>query len=155
MNNHAQWLALDTSQLYKPKHKSLNGVKVNLFLPPSLIPNAIRGEFDITINKFVIEFRYMAPLSLDSIQTVSSDDQVVTLHFDRASSRVQKILIDVNIANAKHIHLNLAAQVTNSIKSAEKKVDEIDEKWLKEGIEVATAAMNLKKNDLFGGAQLR
>lgn len=154
MENQSPWLNLDTAQLYKPKHKSLNGVRVNLFLPPSLIPNAVRGGFSKGEQRFVIEFRYLAPSSPCPIETVQSDDQTVVFELDSASGRVQRILIDVKKLNSRKVQLNVEAQVLESIRSAESRIQDREGDWIKESIEVARNALSLKKQDLFSAAAL-
>lgn len=147
MESQSSWLNLDTTQLYKPKHKSLNGVMVNLFLPPSLIPNAVRGGFSNEEKRFVIEFRYLSPSSSEPAQIVQSDDNLVVIHIDPGSGRVQKISIDVNKVSAQKIQLNVG-QLVDSIKSTERKVQSSEGDWIKESLEVARTAVSLKKNEL-------
>lgn len=149
MENQSPWLNLDTAQLYKAKQKSLNGVQVNLFLPPSLIPNAVRGGFSKEEQRFVIEFRYLAPSSSCIVENVQSDDQSVVFQLDKDSGRVQKILIDVKKLNVGKVQLNVEAQVLESIRSAESHIKDSDGDWIKESIEVARNALKLKKQDLF------
>ena len=104
----SKWLILDPVRLNIGKADTLNGVRVNLYLAPSQIPEAVRGGFDTDTKRFAIEFKYMGePEAL--IEHVSTDT-IITLQLGKISKRIFRILIDAKTANASAIELTIKGQ---------------------------------------------
>ena len=56
----SQWIVLNPDEINKVRQEQINGVQVNLYLPPAGIPYALRGSYDHKINRFVVELSQSA-----------------------------------------------------------------------------------------------
>lgn len=101
--NATQWISLSPEKLVADTRQQLRGLELNIFVSPHDVPDAVRGYFDQQINRFVIEFRYLA----DERWQAKTQDPFLTLRVGRDSKRLLGIEVDVRALNAQAVGLRL------------------------------------------------
>lgn len=90
------WLELEQDKLDEGTQREIRGVEVMVFLSPYDIPEAVRGSFDKSIDRFVIEFKYLGgPEEPNEPLDKESQDKHVVLAVGRHSHRLYRIEVDV------------------------------------------------------------
>jgi hypothetical protein len=121
----SEWLKLDPRKLNPARREQIRGVEVEVFLSPYDVPDAVRGDFDDEVRRFVIEFKY--PTGGETLVS-SDDDRHVRLFTGRHSGRVYRIEVDVEALEAKAVGLRvhgpkLIEEVDEAIDRAVRKPD--------------------------------
>ena len=141
------WLRLNQSELNKGTPKKINGVEVVVFLSPYDIPEGVRGDFDESLKRFVIRFKYLGGPEKpnEPLEQVSQDDHV-TLAVGRNSHRLYRVEIDVMSLGADEIVLKVAEDLDEAI-------DWLSEKRHRPSnrgrYDVAKMAISERKDELF------
>lgn len=143
-----RWIKLDAEALNKPHHENIRGVDVEVFLSPYDVPEAVRGLYDDTIERFVIEFRYLAeeePLAADA------HDAHVALKIGRNSRRLYRIEMDVNRLKADCVALRLhVPQLVEEVDEALEKLARTSERVSRRGnYQLAKDVIAKTKEELF------
>lgn len=97
------WIHIDPDKVDVNETASRKGVEFHVFLSPYDLPDAVRGAFDSSLNRFVIEFRYLAQEPSKRITM----DAFVTLQVGEKSGRIQRIEVDVKGLGAKQVALRM------------------------------------------------
>src|SRR2546426_6163555 len=103
MSTPSRWLALSPEKLASDNQQKLRGVQLNILVSPYDVPDAVRGYYDPSLGRFVVEFRYMT----DEKWSQKTQDQFVTLRIGRESKRLLGIEIDLNGLSAQTLSLRL------------------------------------------------
>lgn len=98
--------------LAKPEREVFQGVTITVALSPYNFPTAVRGTYDKTLDRFVIEFRYMN----DEEWTVDGVDQPVSFRVGKSSKRLCGVQVDVKKLRAREVKLNLKLLLDNELK---------------------------------------
>jgi len=78
-------------------------LEFTLLMPPHEVPQAVRGAFDKTINRFVIEIRY---LDDEDFKRTAIDD-IVSLRIGKNSKRLLGIELDTARVNVAKVQLEV------------------------------------------------
>lgn len=108
----SQWLKLKPAVLNTERHQLIRGVQVNVFMSPHDVPGAVRGEFEKSLNRFVIEFKY---IDEEPWNRVASDHNIA-LRVGRHSGRLHGIEIDAVGSQADKVQLRM--HIVDMIKQA-------------------------------------
>ena|SRR2546422_937721 len=103
MSTASQCLALSPEKLASENQQKLRGVRLNIFVSPYDVPDAVRGYYDPSLSRFVVEFRYMT----EEKWSPKAQDQFVTLRIGRESKRLLGIEIDLRGPSAQTVSLRL------------------------------------------------
>jgi hypothetical protein len=141
------WLSLKQNELDKGTPRNINGVEVVVFLSPYDIPEGVRGDFDESLNRFVIRFKYVGgPEEPNEPVERESHDDHVTLVVGRHSHRLYRVEIDVMRLGANGIVLKVAQDLNEAI-------DWLSEKRQRPSnrgrYDVAKMAISERRDDLF------
>jgi hypothetical protein len=109
------WLSLNTDDLNVERVETIRGVEVKVFLSPYDVPEAVRGTYDKTIKRFVIEFQYISDEPLKR----QFYDKYVDLKIGKNSRRLYAIEIDVDALKATSIEVQMGIrqEVANALDS--------------------------------------
>jgi hypothetical protein len=100
----SDWLEINPSEFSKPEQVQIRGAKVEVFLSPYDMPEAVRGSYNKEQKKFLIEFRYIG--GDEPLETEVRDD--TTLSIGRRSKRIYKIeLGKIELTKDKQVALRL------------------------------------------------
>jgi hypothetical protein len=141
----SNWISIDHRDINLTKSsENFKGIKVNIYVSPYDIPEALRGYYDTGIDKFIIEFYY---ISDESVKRNKQSDHI-TLEIGKNSNRIYKIIIDVKSIKANTIDLNLIPkkvesaidQFVNSIEPRERK---------NENYKIAKDLLSKKKDEIY------
>lgn len=97
-----KWLTLDQQNLSNAQTENIRGIQINLFVSPYDVPTAVRGRYDESLKKFLIEFKYIAdePLRKETHGHLA-------LRVGKRSGRLYAIEVDVYSLNADSVSLRL------------------------------------------------
>jgi hypothetical protein len=99
-----KWLPIDPKEFREEIiEKKTNDLKINLFLSPYDIPEAVSGDFDESRRLFVIKFKYLTEETLES----KKYDDCITLSIGKNSQRLYEILVNVNEFSVKKIGIGV------------------------------------------------
>jgi hypothetical protein len=98
----SNWIRLNTDELNSPRKEKVRGVDVEVFVSPYDLPEAVSGEYDATIKRFVIEFKY---ITSGEKQVVGGDAENMRLLVGENSGRLYRVEVDVNALRASRINL--------------------------------------------------
>lgn len=100
----SEWLEINPTEFSKPEQVQIRGAKVDVFLSPYDMPEAVRGSYDKDAKKFLIEFRYIGgdePLETDVLENA-------TISIGKRSKRIYKIeLGKIELTKEKRVGLRL------------------------------------------------
>jgi hypothetical protein len=138
------WVSLNAKTLALQKHRTIRGVDITLVMSPYDIPEAVRGDYNKELQRFVIEFRYMS----DEPWERSRCDNNIILRIGRNSGRLYGIEVDVHALAAQMINLRMdvAKAVTNAINRLARQAERAQRR---ENYEVAKDAIEEKQNEIF------
>jgi len=107
------WLQLDPTKLNRPRTRKVRGVQINVLLSPYDVPQAVRGNYDQSLQRFVIEFLYLG----DEPWRRDLKDAVITLRIGKNSERLLGIEVNVHCiqAEAVELRMHVAQAVTKAI----------------------------------------
>jgi hypothetical protein len=108
----SQWLTVDRKRINAPLDDSQVGVDFQLFVSPYDIPVAIKGGYDESIHRFVIELQYdSAPEQLAEPEVAEH----VQFYSGRDSGRLHRIVVNVDEIGAASVQLQI---IVNQIEHA-------------------------------------
>lgn len=105
----AKWIQMPAHDFVKFTDKEVSGVRLNVMLSPFDVPRRIRGDYNITINRFVIDFEYLEHEKTE----LQKLDENVSLDVGQNSGRIRRILIDVKRLNATSVGLGIIIQAVD------------------------------------------
>ena len=142
-----KWIQLNSDELNPPRHESIRGVDVVVFLSPYDVPEAVSGDYDDEIKKFVIAFRYIVEDEPFARQT---GDSVVTLRVGKNSGRLYGIEVDVDKIRADSI--NLFVKIPEVVQQAIDKLESNPRHRRRRGnYRVAKKVISERGRELFSG----
>lgn len=104
------WTRLDPSTVNKTFRESIRGVQINVLLSPHDVPIAVRGYYDTTLKRFVIEFKYIGEEPMGK----SVQDNIITLRIGQRSRRLMGIEANVDAMQVQAVGLQMyVADVVN------------------------------------------
>ncbi len=129
------WISINPTEIQKQKSTEVMGINVNVFLPPSHVPNAVRGYFNESHHTFIVEFKYIG--DQESLKDVLSEDGVIKLYVGRSSGRIFKIVVDMKTAKVREVQVKIgrALDINNDINPTNRSA--------------ASSVLNLTKDQLF------
>jgi len=144
------WVILDQARLNQRREKEIRGVRINVFLSPYDIPQAIRGQYDQQIGQFLIEFKYME----DEPIVRDQKDLALVLRIGKNSGRLFGIEVDVDKLKASHV--NLAMYLQNMVSQAlHKRLEQLPSgSSTHRNYDLASDIIKERQADLFGELQL-
>lgn len=98
-----KWIQVDPTKVDIETTATRKGVAFQVFISPYDLPEAVRGRFDPTVRRFVIEFRYL----LDEPEERLAIDQHVTLILGTKSNRLLRIQVDTDGLGADQVALRI------------------------------------------------
>ena len=116
MSNMSKWIQVDPDKINTAHKGEVNGVTVNLYLPPAVIPKEVKGELNVSTKKFEISFRYLSSFEEGKLSTFSQDGVVEVLS-GVLSKRIHQILVDIHKSQATHVNLQVINAVAISIRN--------------------------------------
>ena len=142
----SDWLKLEHFELHpKQRVENVQGVEVRILASPHNVPEAVRGFFDKSKDRFAIEFKY-----LDDEEKVSAKSNLpeATFYVGKNSSRLWRIEIDVKALKAKQVTLTVETPkiVEQGLRMLQSKPQAIS---IEQNYELATEAIERKKDQLF------
>jgi hypothetical protein len=103
------WINVAPQSANIPQLETVRGIQVQVFASPHDVPVGVRGAFDRTCNRFVINLRYVDQDNSGLIPE-ASDDGVICLYKGASSGRVERIEVDVKKEKASSVALNILVQ---------------------------------------------
>jgi hypothetical protein len=138
----SQWIVLNPDKINTARQEQINGVQVNLYLPPAGIPYALRGSYDPKIKKFVVEMNYLAQFQ-ELCNTKHSDDGVITFEIGVVTQRINRIIVDINKVNAQGVQVSIQNAAKHIAFSA------LSQQGLRPNIKATMAALDVAGNEVF------
>jgi hypothetical protein len=109
----SDWVKLDTAQFSHETQEKIRGVDITVVMSPYDVPEAVRGDYDESIERFVIEFRYIG----DEPWSLEEHDGNIALRIGKNSGRLYGIEVNTNKLKAQAITLRVQA-IQSSIQKA-------------------------------------
>lgn len=141
-----EWIRVDPDEFDLRRKRRFNNVEINVLVSPYDVPERVRGAFDNSLNRFVIEFQYMG----DEPWRCEAPDPHMTLRVGRNSNRLYGIEVDVHGLRAKSVTLNLSVPdlVNNALESQSRRSD-----VPRENYDLARQLISRRGAELFSGAR--
>lgn len=98
------WISVDRAKYDPGTPVSEHGVEFHVFISPYDMPEAVRGDFDESKRRFVIEFKYIATEPLEH----QTPDDYVTFVVGENSRRLYRIEVDVEGMGADAVVLRVS-----------------------------------------------
>lgn len=150
----ADWIPLNTRTHELPKRHKIRGVDITLVMSPYDIPDAVRGEYNKDLHRFVIEFRYIS----DEPWERSKYNDYIVLRIGRNSRRLYGIEVDVHALSGgesvyRNERIDVGMNVANAVKNA---INEFARERgrahrRRQNYEIAQDAIEEKQNQIFEG----
>lgn len=99
----SRWIDVDQSKYDHAESTSRHGVHFELFLSPYDMPEAVRGSYDRSQKRFVIQLKYIESEPVEAHEI----DRFVTFFTGKRSQRLYRICVDVKALGAKEVALHL------------------------------------------------
>lgn len=99
----SKWIEVDPATLTTEEKSVICGVDVELIVSPYDVPEAVRGYYDESKNRFVIEFKYIG----DEHTKKHSYDQGLTYRIGETSGRLHALEIDVKAIKVDSVSLRV------------------------------------------------
>jgi hypothetical protein len=97
------WIPIDSAAFNVPHEEEVRGVRITVLCSPHDIPSDIRGFYEESIERFVIEFKYIADEPLQSI----TDKPLVKVIVGKNSGRLFRIEVDVKSLDVREVQLQV------------------------------------------------
>jgi hypothetical protein len=97
------WIKVDTFDLNQGKDETIRGAKIKVFLSPYDVPDAVSGNYDKEIARFVIAFHYVS----DEPYFRETLDDTISVRLGKKSQRVLAIEVNVDALKAKRLQLEV------------------------------------------------
>lgn len=156
MNNEqvlGRWLKVKPDSYDQPAEVGLD-VEVDIFISPYDIPDGVRGRYDESRKRFVVEFRYM----VDEPYQKPKMTGPVQLRLGRYSNRIVGLEIDVDRlrASAVTVHAENPPLLTpyQAVESAIQAMGRDDGATRRENYRVTQKVLADKQDEIFQGLQL-
>lgn len=101
----SDWVKLDTAQFSHETQQKIRGVDITVVMSPYDIPEAVRGDYDKSLDRFVIEFRYIG----EEPWSREEHDGNIALRIGKNSGRLYGIEVDVDTLKAQAVTLRVQA----------------------------------------------
>lgn len=111
-----RWIKLNPNDLALAKTESIQGVNVKVFVPPHQIPEAVKGFYNKTICKFIIEFKYIGNQEELYVDEKASDENV-KFKIGKKSGRLFEIELDVDKIEVTKVILEVIKKLENRVTS--------------------------------------
>jgi hypothetical protein len=108
-----EWVKLDTTPFTPETQETIRGGDVTVVISPYDVPNAVRGDYDERLKRFVIEFRYIG----EEPWRLEKHDGTIALRIGKNSGRLYGIEVKAPPRNAETIPLSIQA-IQGSIQKA-------------------------------------
>src|SRR5437870_9940540 len=99
----SEWVKLDTTQLNPETHENIRGVDITVVMSTYDVPEAVRGNYDESLKRFVIEFRYIG----DEPYTCREQADNIALRIGKNSGRLYGIEVNVDAIRATAVSLRV------------------------------------------------
>lgn len=101
----SEWVRVDAKDLHSSsEQRTVNGVEIEIGLSPFDIPKRVRGGFDESLDRFVVEFMYLIN---DEPKKEEKLDDNLTVIVGKHSDCLYEIRIDVNRLGANLVSLKV------------------------------------------------
>ncbi len=99
-----RWIRLDPSKLEKPERSIVGDhIEVQVFMSPYDVPEAVGGQYDAQIKRFVIEFKYLDDEKYNKV----SQAEHLAVRIGKNSGRLLGIELDVDALKAQAVGLKI------------------------------------------------
>jgi hypothetical protein len=103
----AKWLHVEPNSYDEGEDVSRKGVAFHVFLSPYDLPEAVRGRYNETLRRFVIDFKYVTEEASDLLKV----DAYVKLRVGHRSRRLYQIEVDVQGLGASQVALKIGQAI--------------------------------------------
>lgn len=97
------WLKIAPLEFNRPARREVRGVSFEVYFSPYVVPTGVRGYYDDSLKRFLIEFRY---LDDEAVRTERQDEHV-SLRVGRRTRRLFGIEIDVDRLQVEAVRLSV------------------------------------------------
>jgi SMC interacting uncharacterized protein involved in chromosome segregation len=112
-------VSLDPSKLERHEHTKTDGVEIHVFMSPYDVPEAVRGRFDPSSRRFVIEFKYLD----EEKATDEPHGEYIVLRVGKNSKRL--LGLQINVEALKERQVGVRVFVPNLVASIRKAIGEL------------------------------
>ncbi len=88
------WIAVDPNTLDQPHPEEIQGILVEVFFSPYDVPEGVRGRYDESLRRFVIDFSYLG--GPEPTRPVDSVVPNVVLEIGATTRRLQRIRLNTD-----------------------------------------------------------
>ena len=135
----SRWIQVDQKTVNPPRLERHQGVNLQVMVSPYDVPEAIRGEYDQGIKKFVVELKYLSAEE-PPYEKLTKGGGIV-LYVGERTKRIYRIEIDVDALDA--------TQVSLIIGRLEDAIDELPAVTRSGNYGAAKRAIESTRDDLF------
>lgn len=137
-----EWLQLDGKRLNPLQKREIRGVKIDVYLSPYDVPEAVRGFYDESIKRFVIEFKYLGEES-KRLQR----NKHLELRVGKNSGRLYRIDVDVESLKAEAVSLNM--HIPELLSKTIDRLEPATSDLRQDNYDLAKRVISERKEDLF------
>src|ERR1700722_8917367 len=101
------WIRLNPQELNRVDKEHVNGVEITVGMAPDDLPARVRGSYDATLGRFVIEFRYPGKAEEKSVSRQENPNSEVSLLVGAHSGRLYEIHVNVRAIGVQAIELQV------------------------------------------------
>jgi hypothetical protein len=98
------WIHIDQDALAAPRVDTLRGVDVTIYFSPYDVPEAVRGDYDPSRKRFVVQFKY--PGGEEEPDLEPQQREHALFRVGRRTGRLYEIEVDVDSLGAQTVGLN-------------------------------------------------
>lgn len=99
-----EWLSVQASEFEQDLCDRGSIVGLHMYTSPYDVPQGVRGGYDASLKRFVIEFRYIAPEETTELDL----EQHVVAEVGRNSGRIYRLIVDVDSLQVEGVRLQLS-----------------------------------------------
>ena len=107
----SEWVAVRASEIDPPDKEIDNGIEVNIFLSPFDLPRAIRGSYHKSLDRFIIEFRYVDEEDF----AITNEKENIAFRVGKKSRRLLGLQINTKALGVQRIELNVLTEAINRL----------------------------------------
>lgn len=107
IDKQAKWLHVEPNRYDEGEDVSRKGVAFHVFLSPYDLPEAVRGQYNERLRRFIIDFKYMTEEASDLLKV----DAYVKLRVGQRSRRLYQIEVDVQGLGASQVALKIGQAI--------------------------------------------
>jgi hypothetical protein len=115
-----RWIQIDPEELGLPQPETIRGVQVTVLFSPYDVPESVRGQYDQSLDRFLIEFSYLGGAETPRFSTFS---QHVELGIGVRTGRLHQIRLNVKAMKVMGVCLDVRkakAEVNAAISELER-----------------------------------